>query len=113
MVTIEDAKKYLESLESVAEEMEQNLYSLLEKSGLDSSDAIDVLQLLSAKMLLKENEKVGGDLLPSITKNFIFRMKLFIINKMPNAIDVKKIMDSEIGMGMGIEKDMDKDLDAN
>lgn len=111
MVTIEDAKKYLESLESVAEEMEQNLYSLLEKSGLDSSDAIDVLQLLSAKMILKDNEKVGGDLLPSITKNFIFRMKLFIINKMPNAIDVKKIMDDEIAMGM--EKDMDKDLDAN
>ena len=111
MVTIEDAKKYLESLESVAEEMEQNLYSLLEKSGLDSSDAIDVLQLLSAKMILKDNEKVGGDLLPSITKNFIFRMKLFIINKMHNAIDVKKIMDDEIAMGM--EKDMDKDLDAN
>ena len=111
MVTIEDAKKYLESLESVAEEMEQNLYSLLEKSGLDSSDAIDVLQLLSAKMILKDNEKVGGDLLPGITKDFIFRMKLFIINKMPNATDVKKIMDSEIGMGMG--KDMDKDLDAN
>lgn len=111
MVTIEDAKKYLESLESVAEEMEQNLYSLLEKSGLDSSDAIDVLQLLSAKMILKDNEKVGGDLLPSITKNFIFRMKLFIINKMPNAIDVKKIMDDEIAMGM--VNDTDKDIDLN
>ena len=111
MVTIEDAKKYLESLESVAEEMEQNLYSLLEKSGLDSSDAIDVLQLLSAKMILKDNKKVGGDLLPSIKKNFIFRMKLFIINKMPNAIDVKKIMDDEIAMGM--VNDTDKDIDLN
>jgi hypothetical protein len=111
MVTIDDAKKYLESLESVAEEMEQILYTLLEKYGLDPSDAIDVLQLLSAKMLLKENEKAGGDLLEGITKDFIFKMKLFMINKMPNTIDVKKIMDREISMGM--DKDMDKDLDAN
>jgi hypothetical protein len=29
MVTIEDAKKYLESLESVADEMEQNLYIMI------------------------------------------------------------------------------------
>lgn len=78
MVEFKPDEKYRKSLESATNDIEQAIYTILKKYELSSDVDIEVLQKLSAKVIFKLNEDLGGNLIGNIYQDFIFKMQLHL-----------------------------------
>lgn len=66
MMKFKPDENYRKSLESATNDIEQAIYTILEKYELSPDVDIEVLQKLSAKVIFKLNEDLGGSLIGNI-----------------------------------------------
>ena len=78
MMEFKPDENYRKSLESATNDIEQAIYTILEKYELSPDVDIEVLQKLSAKVIFKLNEDLGGSLIGNIYQDFIFKMQLHL-----------------------------------
>jgi hypothetical protein len=92
METLADSKKHIEALESAAKDLEKALDEIAQKYGFDYSEAYNIVQLLFAKQVIKENEICGGGISAGILRDFEFKTRLFLLKHLPPDEDASGII---------------------